>query len=292
MSKEEMVRVIGVEQVAPSPQHMRFDQSQWSAVVPAAGLGSRLGYHLPKVLYPILGKPIITWLAELLTPHCSDIVIVVSPEGEPQISQYIKKQQINVRIEVQQKPDGMASAIASGLKNVFNPNVIVIWGDQVTASSTTLAACQHMHELHQNTLLVLPTLLKDMPYIHFKRDSDKRITEVLQRRENDVMPTVGENDCGVFLFDVPCLKAVLTTTLAQRNGLGSTTGEFNLLPLIPQFEEVDESGGVLEQALEALEALEAKVVTVRITDAYQTLGINTVSDAELVSRYLQQRDKI
>ena len=32
-----------------------IDPSRWTCVIPAAGKGTRLGYGLPKIMYPILG---------------------------------------------------------------------------------------------------------------------------------------------------------------------------------------------------------------------------------------------
>ena len=37
-------------------------------IIPAAGLGSRLGLNLPKVLVPVDGRPMIDWLVELYAP--------------------------------------------------------------------------------------------------------------------------------------------------------------------------------------------------------------------------------
>src|SRR5512144_2852454 len=53
----------------------------WTAIVPAAGRGTRLGYELPKILFPIAGRPMLAWLLDLLAPHCERLVFVLSPEG-------------------------------------------------------------------------------------------------------------------------------------------------------------------------------------------------------------------
>ena len=36
----------------------------WTAIVPAAGRGSRLGFDQPKILFPVAGRPILDWLLE------------------------------------------------------------------------------------------------------------------------------------------------------------------------------------------------------------------------------------
>jgi CTP:molybdopterin cytidylyltransferase MocA len=35
------------------------DPSLWTAIVPAAGRGSRLGFDKPKILYPVAERPIL-----------------------------------------------------------------------------------------------------------------------------------------------------------------------------------------------------------------------------------------
>ena len=51
------------------------DTSLWTCVIPAAGEGTRLSYNRPKVLYPILGKPILHHLVGLFQKYCSRFVI-------------------------------------------------------------------------------------------------------------------------------------------------------------------------------------------------------------------------
>ncbi|MCI0668273.1 MAG: hypothetical protein L0Y38_04020 [Methylococcaceae bacterium] len=41
------------DEVAESGMHRN-----WTAVIPAAGKGSRLGHPLPKILFPVLERPI------------------------------------------------------------------------------------------------------------------------------------------------------------------------------------------------------------------------------------------
>src|SRR5260370_26420054 len=58
----------------------------WTALVPAAGRGSRLDFDQPKVLFPIAGKTILEWLVDLLRPLCSQFAFVVSPQGEQAVA--------------------------------------------------------------------------------------------------------------------------------------------------------------------------------------------------------------
>src|SRR3954469_4455326 len=107
---------------------------RWTAIVPAAGRGSRLNSNLPKILHPVLGKPILDWLADLLTPLCQDLLFVLSPEGEPAVAPRLTAALgERARIVLQERPTGMADAVAACDGRVRTPYTLVIWGDQITA---------------------------------------------------------------------------------------------------------------------------------------------------------------
>ena len=58
-----------------------IEPARWTAIVPAAGRGSRLGFDKPKILYPVAGRAIVEWLIDFLLPNCARIVFVLSPDG-------------------------------------------------------------------------------------------------------------------------------------------------------------------------------------------------------------------
>ena len=51
------------------------------ALVAAAGRGTRLGFHLPKVLFPVEGRPLLEWLGSRLSGLAGSVTIVLSPGG-------------------------------------------------------------------------------------------------------------------------------------------------------------------------------------------------------------------
>src|SRR5689334_2385295 len=63
----------------------------WTAIIPAAGRGMRLGFDKPKLLYPVAGKTILEWLLGELEPLCGQFVFVVSPSGAPVISSELER---------------------------------------------------------------------------------------------------------------------------------------------------------------------------------------------------------
>jgi len=243
--------------------------ARWTAIIPAAGKGSRLGSDRPKILYPVLGRPILSWLLDALSPVCGAVVLVLSPEGLPAVAPVLNAAVKRPRVVIQNRPTGMADAVQLAEAEVASGNVLVVWGDQVTLTAETIRKCAALHEGRANATLTLPTVMKPQPYIDVERDSDGRIIRVRQAREGEVERAVGENDCGLFLFTATALFDVLRTSAAGR---GQRTGEANLLQLLPAFEQGP-----------------GCVATVRLSDPDETLGVNTPEDAAVAAAILGRR---
>lgn len=244
----------------------------WTVVIPAAGRGSRLGYDHPKVLFPIMGKPMIVRMLELFQPFCARSVVVVSPAGRSEIQ--MATRDLGPELVLQPEPLGMAHAIQQAEKQVKTPMTVVVWGDQVTLRPETLKLAMLAHEKRPSAKLTLPTVIQDEPYIQFVRDAHGKLLRVLQRREGEISDPQGETDCGLFLFDTERLFQVLAAGRQSQLAMGKSTGEFNLLPLLPLFE-----------------AGPASVATVRVAEPEETLGVNTPEDALRAERILSERGR-
>lgn len=255
--------------LAVPPGHRR---AAWTAVIPAAGRGSRLGFDRPKILYPLLGRPILQWLLSLIEPLCERVVFVLSPSGKEEVVEHLARYLPGrFDVAVQEEPTGMGDAVLLTRDLVHTPNCLVVWGDQVTLSPWTLASCLRTHAAEAGTALTFPTVLRPDPYIHFRRAADARIVGVEQAREGSISVAVGENDCGVFLFNTRVLFEELARAKEGRFGRGSATGEFNLLEVIPRIDGV------------------RTVRTVRIEDLDETCGVNTPLEARRAAAILAAR---
>jgi len=250
-----------------------IDPSRWTVVVPAAGRGSRLGYHQPKILYPLLGRPILDWLLDAVRATASRFVFVLSPEGRPQIEPYLRETLDRAAsVVVQEEPTGMGDAVLLAEPRVATEHTLVVWGDQVLLTRTTVEACAAAHQARPAASLTLATVIKRDPYIHFERDAEQRITRVLQARENEIDVECGESDCGLFLFSTQSLFPTLAAVRRDPSSIGASTGEFNLLQTLPHFE----TGA-------------GSAMTVRIPDPLETTGVNTPEEARIAERELEKR---
>ncbi len=246
------------------------DPEKWTAIVPAAGRGSRLGFERPKILYPVGGRMIVEWLLDFLLPNCAKVVFVLSPDGrEPVEAELQRLIPGRYSIAIQEIPLGMGDAVSVGLAKVSTEFVTTVWGDQVALRRSSIEACLRIQQGPLRPDMVCPTVMRAHPYIHFERDESGRIARLLQKREGDEMPADGESDTGFFCFRTDRLRRFLGELREDAGAQGNATGEFNFLPVIP------------------VVAREGIVVTPRIMTIEETVGVNSREDAAVVEPFLR-----
>ena len=107
------------------------------AVIPAAGNGTRLGSDDPKVFTSISeGKVVWDFLFENIKPHVDSFNLILKPGMSDIYSKHLNE---NIIISEQDCPLGMGDAIFRGVDywGSFD-QILVVWGDQINLSSSTL----------------------------------------------------------------------------------------------------------------------------------------------------------
>ncbi len=273
------LRIAGADAVVPSLSQLvptlvedakaAIDPSLWSVIIPAAGRGSRLGFHRPKILYPVAGRPILDWLLDGFEPLCASLVFVLSPAGAAEVAAELDRRiPGRYHIAIQPSPTGMGDAVSIGLEYVRSKHVAVVWGDQVALRPQSVAMTLALHQGPLETGLTCPTVWRPQPYIHLERDDAGSVTGLRQAREGDTMPPEGESDTGFFCFRTEALRGWLDQMRHDGAALGRVTGEFNLLPVIP------------------LAASQGLLLTPRHMRVEETVGVNSAGDAGRVEDFL------
>lgn len=240
-------------------------------VIPAAGLGSRLGASVPKVLVRVAGKTMLDRLLALYRGSVDRVVIVVNPAFSDQVRTHIARHPDANRIDCveQPSPTGMLDAIllATPVAAQFNPSGIwVTWCDQIAVHPKTIARLETLTSGKPDAL-VMPTVHQQRPYIHLERDATGRIVRVLHRREGDAMPDVGESDMGLFALSATSYADRLPQ-YARSVEIGRSTGERNFLPFIPWIARTE------------------TVTTFPAESPMEAVGVNTPEELAIVEQYL------
>lgn len=237
-------------------------------VIPAAGLGTRLGAELPKILVSVNGKPILDYLLKAIVPSVDKVIIVVSPQVKSSYYHLLKVSP-NIIVSTQLSPRGMGDAIfgAYDLWKNFE-KLLIVWGDQVLVNAETVSTA--MKNLSTERSFCVPlTYVKD-PYVEYVINENK-ILNILEKREGDRTASAGYSDLGVFTFKT---NSLLTTWQAYGavSGLGKKTKEINFLPFLSHLSKIGWNLKILD-----------------IADSIQSLGINTSDDISRAEKHLNQR---
>ena len=241
-------------------------------VIPAAGLGSRLGASVPKVLVRVAGETMLDRLLALYRGAVDRVAVVVNPAFSVQVRDHIAERPDANRIDCveQPSPTGMLDAILLATPVAATQgasSIWVTWCDQIAVHPKTIARLRDLTS-RKHDGMVMPTVRQDRPYIHLQRDATGRIVRVLHRREGDVMPDVGESDMGLFALSSATYSDRLPQ-YARSVEIGRATGERNFLPFIPWLARTE------------------TVTTFPAESPMEAVGVNTPEDLALVERYLR-----
>jgi molybdopterin-guanine dinucleotide biosynthesis protein A len=261
-------------------------------IIPAAGVGSRLGYSGPKALYPLNGRPLLDHLIDLYRDQVDRIVLVVRPVDRQAFAQHLDASADvgagagdlpSYTIVEQPQPTGMLDAILLARESLLAlaqppDRVWITWCDQVAISPETVARLRERSDEEPAAALVFPTVEREEPYIHLERADDGRIVAIRHRREGDAMPAIGESDAGLFSLSREAYFDLLPR-FADTVAPGAATRERNFLPFIPW----------LAAQAPASSGHGGAVRTFRCASAIEAVGVNTPDEASLIARHLRDR---
>ena len=95
-------------------------------IIPAAGRGSRLQSDIPKVLYPIAGRPMLDHLLELYGVLVDEFVLVVSPDCEALVRRHCAAYG-RISYAIQAEADGMLPAILTAAPVIARQSPGSVW---------------------------------------------------------------------------------------------------------------------------------------------------------------------
>ena len=244
-------------------------------IIPAAGLGSRLHSSMPKVLFPVNGKPMIDYVLALYAPVVAQFILVLHPSFARDVQRHCRTYALPIEYELQNTPTGMLDALLIPQERVrpsHLTSVWITWCDQVAVHPKTVMHLAALSTQDPATALIFPTVRRTQPYVHLVRNDQGDIINVLHRHEGDAMPEVGEGDMGLFCLSRAAYLDFLSD-FSRVAGQGNLTREKNFLPFIPWLYG------------------RAQVRTFPGQDAIESIGINTVDDLHQVETHFLQAEK-
>ncbi len=220
-----------------------------SAIVLAAGKGTRMKSQLPKVLHPLCGRALVEYpVAAAFEAGAEQVVVVTS--GQPELTAALEARYGKDRIivVVQEPPRGTGDAVRVGLTAVTLERTLILYGDtplvRAQDLSGLLAAVDAGHELS------LLTALPDNPlgYGRVLRDAAGAVTEVREQRDlqTEAEHATREVNAGMYAATTETLRVAIAAlqpnnaqgeyyltdvvaSIAQRARVAAVTGDSDAL---------------------------------------------------------------
>ena len=242
-----------------------------TAIVLAAGQGTRMKSKLPKVLHKVLGKSMVQWVIDCLNDAGVSEKIAVVGHGGDEVAKVIASQ---ATIVYQTEQLGTGHAVMQGVAGLQSDNdcVVVICGDTPLLRAETIQSLMHKHETEKNAVTVLTAQAEDPTgYGRIVRDGEQIIAIVEQKDATEEIKRIHEINTGTYCFAQEFLLQylpMLNTNNAQK--------EYYLTDLIKIANQNQLSvGGYL------------------LSDFAESLGVNNrvqLSQAEQILRQRKCRD--
>ncbi len=223
------------------------------AVVLAAGQGTRMKSSLPKVLHPILGKPLVWYSLEAARQATGTKPVMVVGHGAEKVREAIGDAAEFV-LQEEQLGTGHAVQQAEALLKGQSDFVVVTYGDMPGLKTSTLQQMIQTQVNHQGPMTMLTVVVDDpRGFGRVVRDRDggvRAIVEEAQATPEELQ--IRELNAGVYCFRADWLWQAL-----PRISL-SLKGEYYLTDL---------AGLAVADGL--------SIQAVRAADQDETIGINT-----------------
>ena len=233
-------------------------------LVLAAGQGKRMHSSLPKVLHPVLFRPMLHHVLDLATSLRPQTVGVVVGHGEAQVREACAGYEgLRFFSQTEQKGTGHAVQQAAPFLKTQSGRLLVLYGDTPLLTKATI---DKLLESAGPAAVLTAEVAQPFGYGRILRDGSGRFTAI--REETDCSESeraVREINSGVYVFEL---------------------GE--LLPHLETLQSHNKQGELyLTDVVEKLVSLGRSVAAVRVQDATEILGINdraALADVQVLLR--------
>ncbi|NUQ87008.1 MULTISPECIES: bifunctional UDP-N-acetylglucosamine diphosphorylase/glucosamine-1-phosphate N-acetyltransferase GlmU [Glycomyces] len=245
--------------------------SERSAIILAAGLGTRMKSTKPKVLHEVLGRTLVGHVLRSVRAIRPERQIVVVGAAADQVRAHLAEvaPEADTVFQDQQLGTGHAVRIAMDANPDLKGTVVVAFGDAPLLRSSSIAELVEVHEKKGNAVTVLTAVVDDPTGLgRIVRDNEGNVLRNVEHRDADHAElAIREINSGTFACDADVLREQL-----DRLSTANDQGEYYLTDII-------------ELAREAGHTVGAVVVD----DPTETLGCNDRAQLADLRRILQGR---
>jgi len=248
-----------------------MSHSETTAIVLAAGLGTRMESELPKVLHAVAGRAMILQLLDSLsTIKPEKIVLVLGPEMDV-VSEAISEAGFTVETVIQQDRLGTGHAVrqAESVLAGYTGNILVLYGDSPLITAETMADVLDARTGKDNPAVVVLSFRPFEPgdYGRLNLDEAGDLVSIVEAKDASDDELANDLCNSGFMAIDGALLSDLTAKLSNDNA----KGEYYLTDLVGLATEAGHNCAFVE------------------CDEEETIGINSRSELAEAETIMQDR---
>jgi bifunctional UDP-N-acetylglucosamine pyrophosphorylase/glucosamine-1-phosphate N-acetyltransferase len=214
------------------------------ALVLAAGQGKRMKSQLPKVLHPLLGRPMLSYPVDAAFSAGAERVVCVVGHGAERVTGMLATrygERVVTALQAEQRGTGDAARCGQAALPSWNGFVVIIYGDSVLLSAQALSTLIERAHKHTGPLTMLTARLPDATgYGRVVRDAEGRILRVQEERDCSASErAIGEFNPGVY-----AIRASFLREAVHKLKPSNAQGELYLTDLVAMAAEHGGAAGV------------------------------------------------
>jgi bifunctional UDP-N-acetylglucosamine pyrophosphorylase / glucosamine-1-phosphate N-acetyltransferase len=201
----------------------------FTALIMAAGQGTRMRSSTPKVLHLVCGKPMVEWVVDAARrAGAARIVCIVRPgdgvaEGLPE----------GVEVAEQREGEGTGTAVLAARDTVADGPVVILSGDHPLVTSAHIDDLFAEHVAQQATATILTTdQLDPTGYGRIVRGQNGAVARIVETKYPEGVPAaelaIREVNLGTYVFEASALYPALDE-VGLENGERYLTGAFPVI---------------------------------------------------------------
>ena len=235
-------------------------------IVLAAGLGKRMRSDLPKVLHPLVGRPLLAHVIDAARALAPRKIFVVHGHGADRVRAAFPDSGVDWVLQAQQL--GTGHAVLQALPQVsLAADVLILYGDVPLVQPATLKRL--VEGARGSVGVVVAELADPSGYGRIVRDDAQRVARIVEQKDATASElAIREVHAGFF-----CLSARRLVPWLSKISNDNAQEEYYLTDLV---------------ALAVANAV--PVVAVKVEDQWEVAGVNSMQELAVLERVCQGRE--
>ncbi len=187
----------------------------FAAIILAAGMGKRMNNPgLPKVLLPIAGKPLISYVIETVKKLKPQKSLIIAGYQREKLIDYLNKIDFEHIIVIQNDQLGTGHAVSQTQKTLenFSGDILILSGDVPFIKSSTLERFLTLHYENKSDLSVLTSSISDASgYGRIIRNENGDFIKIVEEKDaTDDEKKINEFNSGIYIVKSNILYKLLS----------------------------------------------------------------------------------